>query len=143
LRVSTSVIAASGTPFNITTGRDNNEDGNFNDRPSVAEASNPQAIATQFGVFDPDVVNGSLRRNAGTNPATVTVDLNLSRQFRFGPKVTPTDQRYLLVLNARASNLFNHTNPLGLSGVLTSPFFGRANTAGPARRIEFGVRLNF
>ena len=66
-----------------------------------------------------------------------------SRQFRFGPKVTPTDKRYMLMLNARASNLFNHTNPLGLNGVLTSPFFGRANTAGPARRIEFGVRLNF
>ena len=57
--------------------------------------------------------------------------------------MTPTDQRYMLVLNVRAGNLFNHTNPLGLNGVLASPFFGRANAAGPARRIEFGARLNF
>jgi hypothetical protein len=143
LRLSTSINAASGTPFNITTGRDNNGDGSFNDRPSVADLSDPRAIATRFGVFNPHVVNGTLPRNFGTNPANVTVDVNLSRQFKFGPKVTPTDQRYLLVLNARASNLFNRTNGLGRNGVLASPFFGRINAAGPARRIEFGVRLNF
>ena len=143
VRVSTSINAASGTPFNITTGRDNNGDGNFNDRPGVASPSDPRAVATQFGVFDPEAVNGAAPRNAGTNPATFNVDLNVSRQFRFGPRVTPTDKRYLLTVNARASNLFNHTNPLGLNGVLTSPFFGRANAAGPSRRVEFGVRLSF
>lgn len=143
LRLSTSVNASSGTPFNITTGRDNNGDGNFNDRPSPAAPADPRAVVTRFGVFDPSVVNGALSRNAGTNPANVTVDVNISRQFRFGPKVTPTDKRYMLTLNARASNLFNHTNPTGLNGVLTSPFFGLANTAGPSRRVEFGARLNF
>ncbi|MCA1635906.1 MAG: carboxypeptidase regulatory-like domain-containing protein [Acidobacteria bacterium] len=143
LRLSTSINAASGTPFNITTGRDNNGDGNFNDRPAVADPSDPRAVTTPFGVFDPEAINGTAPRNAGTNPATFNVDLNLSRQFRFGPKVTPTDKRYMLTVNARASNLFNHTNPLGLNGVLTSPFFGRANAAGPSRRIEFGVRLSF
>lgn len=143
LRLSTSINAASGTPFNVTTGRDNNGDGNFNDRPSPSGLSDPRAIMTPFGALNPHVVNGTLPRNAGTNPATVTVDVNLSRQFKFGPKVTPTDQRYMLTLNARAGNLFNHTNVLSLNGVLASPFFGRANTAGPARRIEFGARLNF
>jgi hypothetical protein len=98
---------------------------------------------TPFGALNPHVINGTLPRNAGTNPATATVDANLSRQFKFGPKVTPTNQRYMLTLNARASNLFNRVNVLGLNGVLASPFFGRANAAGPARRIEFGVRLNF
>lgn len=143
LRLSTSINAASGTPFNITTGRDNNGDGNFNDRPGVADPADPRTITTPFGVFDPDVVNGTALRNAGTNPATVNVDLNLSRQFRFGPKVTPTDKRYMLMVNARASNLFNHTNPQALNGVLASPFFGRANAAGPSRRVEFGVRFSF
>lgn len=143
LRLATSINAASGTPFNITTGRDNNGDGNFNDRPGVADPSDPRAVRTPFGVFDPEALNGTVPRNTGTNPANVNVDVNLSRQFRFGPKVTPTDKRYMLTLNARASNLFNHTNPLGLNGVLTSPFFGRANAAGPSRRIEFGMRLSF
>ena len=143
LRLSTSINAASGTPFNITTGRDNNGDGNFNDRPGVTVPNDPRAVTTPFGVFDPEAVNGNAPRNAGTSPATFNVDLNLSRQFRFGPRVTPTDKRYILTVNARASNLFNHTNPLGLNGVLTSPFFGRANAAGPSRRVEFGVRLSF
>jgi hypothetical protein len=143
LRLSTSINAASGTPFNITTGRDNNGDGNFNDRPSLTDLSDPRAIATLFGLLNPHVVNGTLPRNAGTNPPTVTVDVNLSRQFKFGPKVTPTDKRYMLTLNARAGNLFNHTNVLGLNGVLASPFFSRANAAGAPRRIEFDARLNF
>ena len=143
LRLATTINAASGTPFNITTGRDNNGDGSFNDRPSFSDLSDPRAVVTRFGVFNPHVAGGDVPRNFGTNPATATVDMNLSRQFKFGPKVTPTDKRYMLTLNARAGNLFNHTNPLGLSGVLSSPFFGRANAAAPARRVEFGARLNF
>jgi len=144
LRASVLFNAASGTPFNITTGRDNNGDSNFNDRPSVVDAANPQAIVTQFGALDPTAVNGTLSRNAGTNPPTTTLDLNLSRAFTFGKKVGATEGRYKLMLNARASNLLNHTNVIGgLNGVLASPFFGRANAAAPARRIEFGLRLSF
>jgi hypothetical protein len=40
-------------------------------------------------------------------------------------------------------NLFNNTNFANYSGVLTSPFFGRANAALNARQVELGVRFNF
>ncbi len=140
-RAAVFINAASGRPFNITTGRDNNGDGNFNDRPGLTDLTNSRAIQTRFGWLAPNVINGSLPRNTGTNPATVTVDLNLSRAFVIG-KQTGEGGRSLAI-NVRFNNLFNRTNPLNVNGVLTSPFFGRANTAAPPRRIEFGLRFNF
>lgn len=143
LRVSPIINFASGTPFNITTGRDNNGDGNFNDRPSEASRDDANAVQTRLGVFDPSVVNGTLRRNSGTNPSTFFTDLNVSRIFAFGKKTQSEDNRLQLAVNVRISNLFNHTNLSGLNGVLASPFFGRANNASPSRRIELGLRFSF
>ncbi|MEN3332109.1 MAG: hypothetical protein V7641_1474 [Blastocatellia bacterium] len=149
VRASISVNAASGTPFNITTGRDNNGDGSFTDRPDVVDLNDPNAIVTRYGVFDADAINGNLPRNLGTNPFTMTVDLNLSRTFVLGNNAHPAepgkrnDRQYRLTINARASNVLNHTNLTGLNGVITSPFFGLANNALAARRIEFGMRFSF
>lgn len=143
LRASVTLDSASGTPFNITTGRDNNGDGNFTDRPSFVDASSPQAINTRFGTFDPTVINGTVPRNFGTNPAIIRFDFGLSRTFVVGKSAASPDSQYKLTLHARANNIFNRTNLLGLNGVVTSPFFGRANTATPARRIEVGLRFSF
>ena len=143
LRANVSLNAASGAPYNITTGRDNNGDGNFNDRPSVVDVNNSNAIITRFGTLDPTAINGDLPRNAGTNPATVMLDLNFNRTFMIGRGANGNETRYRLTINAAAYNALNRANPLGLNGVLASPFFGRANAAAPARRIEFGLRFNF
>jgi len=40
-------------------------------------------------------------------------------------------------------NVFNHQQLAQYSGVLTSPFFGRANSARNPRQIEVGMRFNF
>jgi hypothetical protein len=44
---------------------------------------------------------------------------------------------------ASALNLFNHANPTGFSGVMTSPFFGRPTGALPGRRVDLGMRVSF
>ncbi|HEU4387707.1 MAG TPA: TonB-dependent receptor, partial [Blastocatellia bacterium] len=141
LTFSSAFNVVSGTPFNITTGRDNNGDGNLNDRPSIAEQISTQLIRTSYGVFDPSVVNGNLGRNAVTNPPTITLDCNISRAFKFGIASKDVDSKYTLTVYGRASNVLNHTNALGLNGVLASPYFGLANAAGPVRRIELGLRF--
>ncbi|MCI0485057.1 MAG: TonB-dependent receptor [Blastocatellia bacterium] len=143
LRASSLFNIASGTPYNITTGRDNNGDGNFNDRPGFIDSGDLNAVQTIFGSLDPAAINGALRRNAGTNPVNATLDLDVSRSFSFGGKGRDNDSGYKLTLNARAGNLLNHANVSGLNGVLTSPFFGRANSAAPSRRIEVGARFSF
>jgi hypothetical protein len=143
LRGSLVANAASGTPFNITTGTDNNGDGAFNDRPNVTAVQSPNAILTVYGVLDPTSVNGRLPRNAGTNASIISLDFNLARTFVVGKSPKKTEGGYKLALNVRASNLLNRTNLLGLNGVLASPYFGRANGSGPARRIEAGLRITF
>ena len=40
-------------------------------------------------------------------------------------------------------NLLNHTNYSNYSGVLTSPYFGLANSALNPREVELGVRFTF
>lgn len=140
LRLASSINANSGTPFNVTTGQDNNGDGIFNDRPDLTSSSDLQAIQTQFGFLNPDIINGNLQRNIGTNPANFTVNLNLRRTFLLKKQ---KERSYRLTANVRVRNLLNRTNLNGLNGVLNSPFFGRAFSARPARRVEFGLRFSF
>jgi hypothetical protein len=53
------------------------------------------------------------------------------------------DKRWRFEIYAAANNLFNRTNLMGYSGVMTSPFFLQATSAAPARRIELGMRFGF
>jgi hypothetical protein len=82
------VVAATGTFFNIITGRDNNGDGIFNDRPAfVSATTRPEDIrVTRFGTFDVNPVAGTplIPRNYGEGPGFFIVNLNLSRAFGFG-----------------------------------------------------------
>ena len=55
----------------------------------------------------------------------------------------PNDKRFRTQFFIQATNLLNHVNPIGFSGVLTSPFFGRPTAALPGRRIETGMRFSF
>jgi hypothetical protein len=150
LKGSSNFSFATGNPFNITSGRDNNGDGAFTDRPGLVSSDFPGAIVTGFGAFNPAAVNGDLPRNFGTNPARVSLDLDLSRTFAL-TKSRPSgtgagsgkDPLYRVAVNIRATNILNHVNVVGLSGVLNSPFFGRANIGLPARHIEIGLRFSF
>lgn len=54
-----------------------------------------------------------------------------------------SEYRYSFTLILRATNLLNTVNFANYSGVLTSPFFGRANAALPARRVELQLRFAF
>lgn len=87
LRVNPFINARSGTPFNITTGRDNNRDNQFTDRPAFANPGDPGAIETRFGVFNPDPLPGDIiiPRNYGQGPGFFTTNVSVSKTFGFGP----------------------------------------------------------
>jgi hypothetical protein len=53
------------------------------------------------------------------------------------------DKRWRIELYLAGTNLLNHTNLTGYSGVMTSPFFGEPTSAGPARKLELGMRFGF
>jgi hypothetical protein len=130
---------SSGRPYNVTTGTDNNGDGDFNDRPAYASAPGPGVYQTRFGLLSTNTVNGNVPRNLGTMPATTHLDMNFSRSFSLDGK----DQRRTLTFNARSANLLNHTNVTAVNTILSSSTLGQPLTAEPARRIELGVRFNF
>ncbi|HEX7997281.1 MAG TPA: carboxypeptidase regulatory-like domain-containing protein [Pyrinomonadaceae bacterium] len=87
IRLNPFIIASSGRPFNITTGRDTNGDTLFTERPAFAtDLSKPGIISTPYGIFDPNPEPGQelIPRNYGTGPSTFTVNLGISKTFSFG-----------------------------------------------------------
>jgi len=86
-RISPFIMAHSGSPFNITSGRDLNGDALFTDRPAFAtDLSKPGVVVTPFGAFDPNPAPGAviIPRNYGEGPGFFTVNLRLSKTFGFG-----------------------------------------------------------
>lgn len=133
--------AASGVPYNVTTGFDNG-DGVFNDRPFLATGSSSSTVYnTRFGSLTPSGSGQTVGRNTGTLPWNVHFDTNLSRSFALPHK--PGREGQTLALNLRSTNLLNHNNITAVGGVLGSPFFGQGYAADPGRRVEAGLRLAF
>jgi hypothetical protein len=115
----------------------------FSDRPSPATAGQPGAVATPFGVFNPNPRPGEavIPRNFGVGPTFFSFDLTAAKAFVSYNGVTPSSHRTTVLVSV--TNLLNHTNYAPFNGVLTSPFFGTANRALPKRRITLSVRYDF
>jgi hypothetical protein len=125
--LSPSISIASGRPFNITTGRDNNGDTRFTDRPAFASAGDPAAIQTAFGAFDPN-----------PRPGAEIIPRNLGREPR---QIDVLTRRVAVTLDVQ--NLFNNARLYGSTGVLTSELFGRPNLALNGRRLWMTARYGF
>jgi hypothetical protein len=122
-RLGVMVVANSGAPFNITTGSDDNGDGVANDRPP------------------------GVTRNTGEGPGFMQTDLRLSKVFTFFKGAMNSDGDVSgfrkMELSFDAFNVFNHTNLTNIIGEVSSPRFGQATNALPARTIQMSVRFNF
>lgn len=109
-------LAGTGQPYTLITGNDDNQDGIASDRPA------------------------GVARNSLRGPGWVQLNLRFSKEVRLpgakreGPK---------MVFTADAFNIFNHVNYASYVGNLSSPFFGQAVSARPARRMQLGLRFSF
>ncbi len=131
-----------GATYNITTGFDNNGDGNFNDRPQFAAAGASDGVATPWGALVASGGTGVFPRNKGVMPWTYYFDTNLQRAF----KLTRNDKAehpQTLTVNLRSANVLNHLNVKQVGGVLGSPMFLRPFAGDNGRRIEAGLRYTF
>ena len=89
LRVSPLVIYSSPSPFNITTGRDNNGDLLFTDRPAYAtDPHAPGVVETPWGLLDPNVRPGQtiVSRNLGRGGSFLLVNLRVRKSIGFGTR---------------------------------------------------------
>jgi hypothetical protein len=113
--------AISGSPFSITSGFDDNGDTVANDRPP------------------------GVTRNTARGPRTIQLDLRFAKTFNIARLwgAEQPQRRDTLDLTVDVFNAINRTNVTGIVGVLSSPFFGRANSASSARTVQFSVRYRF
>lgn len=92
LSVSPFLMASSGSPYNITTGRDTNGDGVTAERPGLVTGlgagsctGGDLVYAAGFGCFNLNPAAGmAIDRNSGRGPGTITLNLRLARTFSFG-----------------------------------------------------------
>ena len=150
--VSTDFNARGGSHYNITTGYDNNGDGNFNDRPVYAlpgmpscaaePNASPCSYATPWGELVATGGTGVFPRNKGVLPWGIYLDANVERNFSL-TRNAKANHPQALTVNVRSSNVLNHTNVTQVGGVLGSPDFGIPYAADNGRRIEAGVRYSF
>jgi hypothetical protein len=138
---------SSGVPYNMTTGRDDNDDGVFNDRPA------------------------GVGRNSLRGEPTWGLNMNLSKRFALGAAGTPVTgraaqgggpaggfggpgfggrgpggpggARYSMEIFVQAQNVLNQVTRTSYTGNLSSPFYGMATGVGAPRDINIGVRVNF
>lgn len=145
LSVSANVRAQSGTPYNVTTGVDTNDDGMFTDRPSgVSRNSARSAMQWDLGLRVGYTVGFGPRPTAtgGGGPQAVIINAGgggMPGGFPGGP----ADRRYRVEFYASVQNVTNHNNYIGYSGVVTSPFFGEPTNVLNPRKTELGVRFAF
>lgn len=86
------IVANSGPPFNITTGRDPNGDTFFTERPAFAtDLNKPGVVVTPLGAFDPNPTPGQriIPRNFGQGPVFVSVNFGVSKTIKFGRAIPP------------------------------------------------------
>jgi hypothetical protein len=151
LKLSANMNSSGAQAFNITTGNDNNGDGNFNDRPRYAPAGTPLcsatptatpcAYATQWGLLTNTGSGATLSRDKGVMPWTYYLDTNLARTFALNN--LKADHPQTLTANLRSSNILNHRNITSVGGVLGSPLFEVPYAADNGRRVEAGLRYTF
>jgi Carboxypeptidase regulatory-like domain len=111
------VFLNTGRPYSLTTGHDDYHVGSATARPP------------------------GVGRNTLQGPGYAEYDLRWFRDFKLAQprnEVAPT-----ITVSVDAFNMLNHVNYTGYIGTLSSPFFGRAVSAQPPRRLQFSTRFAF
>ena len=142
LNASFNVSATSATPYTIRTGRDDNGDFVFNDRPDGV-GRNSERGSGRFdvgGFFSYSVGFGARRVNAPSGVSITSVGGVLTVNTAAQAQPTP---RYRLGLSLRVTNLLNRTHYGNYSGVMTSPFFGQPQSALGVRKIYLSTNFGF
>jgi hypothetical protein len=111
------LTVASGKPYSLTTGEDPYHTGLANARP--------------VGV----------PRNSLEGPGFVDLDLRWSHDFYLNR--IKKDKGMVTTVAFDAFNMLNHVNYIAYVGNLSSPFFERAVSAQPTRRLQLTLRFKF
>lgn len=151
----------SGKPFKITTGTDDNFDGNTNDRPNIIPGQTARVIPYQRSVLTastqhwfntsaycrngaagcpagagPSGLDGTVSDNSLDSPGYRDVDASIFRDFTLHGRIK-------FQFRGEATNVFNIVSLGAPAGTLNSGTFGTIHGASPMRVIQIGGRLLF
>jgi hypothetical protein len=136
LNASFSLGGNTGTPYNITTGFDDNNDSIFNDRPAGV-GRNGARTAEQA------TVTASLTYSISLGAASGPPRAQERGGGERGDRAGQPSGRYRLVLTLAVNNLTNRPNYSGYTGIRTSPFYLTPTSVMNPRKIDFGLGLRF
>ena len=103
----------------------------------------PYSETTGTDVFGTGMLNArppGVARNTLVGPGYADMDLRVSRDFYLSKK---KEKGMMATVALDAFNVFNRVNYTAYVGTITSPFFGQAVSANPARRMQLTVRFKF
>jgi hypothetical protein len=164
VRANVNADIRSGTPYNMTTGFDNNNDGAFNDRPEGVTRNSLRGDWTWgLNLTLNKRINIGALRTAATPARAQGNGVNFAQQGGggfggagggqggqggFGRQGGQGNQgnnnsRFSMEISLRADNVLNHVTRTGYTGNLSSPFFGTTTGFGAARDVNLSVRFNF
>ena len=153
----------SGKPFNITSGKDDNFDGNTNDRPDLVPGQIPGNLPYQrilprlsgqphwFNTAaycedgsagcpagaGPLGLDGTVRPNSGTGPGYKSVDAAIFRDFTIYERVK-------FQFRGEATNVFNFVNLNNPGATMSSTSsFGTITSGAGMRQLQVGGRILF
>jgi hypothetical protein len=134
---------SSGNPYTIRTGRDENGDQIFNDRPAGVDRNSLRgdSALTLSGFFAINIPIG--QKKLGPMPPGIFVMGTPGGNFNVQTMQADALPRFRMGIIVNAQNLTNRRNYVGYSGTLTSPFFGRPTAVQGMRRIDVGLNFNF
>jgi outer membrane receptor protein involved in Fe transport len=159
--VAATISLHSGKPFNITTGTDDNFDGDTNDRPNILPGQTAGLISYNRMVgtsstakwfntaayckngaagcpvgAGPSHLDGTVRVNSLDGPGYRDIDASLFRDFAIRGRVK-------FQFRGEATNVFNMVSLSNPNGTFNSGSFGTINGASPMRVLQVGGRLLF
>jgi hypothetical protein len=144
-RIAANLNGNTAPPYSITTGYDDNSDTVSNDRPAGV-GRNAARAASRWDLGARLSYTFGFGQRAGADgaggPQVIMIRAGGDAPMG-GFSGGAEDKRWRIELYAAATNILNHTNLTGYSGVMTSPFFGEPTSAGAARKIELGARFGF
>lgn len=145
MSLSLNARAQSGSPYNITTGRDDNRDGLFNDRPSGVSRNSARTDAQWDlgGRLSYSWGFGTRGQSGGTGGGPTTIIMGGGGGMAAGFGGGAADKRFRIELYLSGQNLLDRANYVGYSGVITSPFYGQPTNVMNPRRLQMGVRFGF
>jgi hypothetical protein len=130
---------ASGNPYTIRTGFDENGDLIYNDRPGGV-GRNTERGEQQWNLNMAAAYTILFGRQVNLPPGIAVVGGG------GGPQVTAVNNngaRYRVQFVVQVQNVTNNANYSGYSGVLTSRFFGQPTSVLSTRKVDIGVQLSF